>query len=197
MAGGYGLRVTDERADELKRAWRTSNAKITQSWWDLQDAALAAVGRPGEKVYVLDGRVIYLAHAGWLFCRLPSGRALAYCNPRVVEVEDPQGRKRFQVEYNAVNSMTKKWGPERLYGGLQCENIVQAVARDIMVEAMFRVEDAGAPLILTVHDELVSEVDEASTFDDKELKRLMSILPGWADGLPIAAEAWRDKRYVK
>jgi DNA polymerase len=107
-------------------------------------------------------------------------------------------RVRFKVKFWGVNSETRQWTPHYLYGGLQCENIVQATARDVMVDRMFAVEDAGYPIILTVHDEIVAEVSKLNPqMNDKEFERIMSILPSWADGLPLAAAAWEDDRYVK
>ena len=91
---------------------------------------------------------------------------------------------------------TKKWQKNALYGGLQCENVVQAIARDILAEGMFRLEDAGYPLVLTVHDENICEVPDGFGSPD-ELAELMSIVPTWAEGLPVAVSAWEDKRYVK
>lgn len=196
MAGGYGIKVTDERADELKRAWRNAHPHIVKSWWALQDASLEAVSSPGITVRLLGNRVAYHAANGFLFCQLPSLRVLAYANPRIVQVETPKGDIRHQVEFDGVDSVTKKWGPQRLYGGLGCENIVQAVARDIMVEAMRRI-DSEYPVVLTVHDELLSEVDEGLGDVSGQYARRMSELPAWAAGLPVAAQAWTDKRYVK
>lgn len=87
-----------------------------------------------------------------------------------------------------------------LYGGLQCENIVQAVAYDIMVDSMFKVEAAGFPLILTVHDELLAEVPLRKTnWLTPELfeETMADVDRNIYDGLPIAVAAWTDKRYVK
>jgi len=195
MASGYGIKVTDERADELKRAWREAHPRIVQSWWDLSDAAIAAVGSPGEITQVLEGRIRYRASNGFLFCRLPSGRCLAYAKPRLVQVEDLRGRMRYQIEYDAVDSVTRRWGPSRLYGGLQCENVVQAIARDVMVASMLQAEDAGLPVVLTVHDELLCETGPEG--DAEVLRKIMATVPEWAEGLPIAAATWEDKRYVK
>lgn len=201
MASGYGIKVTDERADELKRAWREAHPRIVQSWWDLSDAAIAAVGSPGEITSVLEGRIRYRASNGFLFCRLPSGRCLAYAKPRLVQVEDLRGRMRYQIEYDAVDSVTRRWGPSRLYGGLQCENVVQAIARDVMVAAMLNAEDAGFHVVLTVHDELLCEENDTllrkQNSDAEVLRKIMATVPEWAEGLPIAAATWEDRRYVK
>lgn len=197
MASNYGVKVTDERANELKGAWRAANSAITQSWWDMQDAAIAAVGTPGEKIEILSGRVVYLAANGFLYCRLPSGRVISYAAPRLVVAKTAQGRERYQVEYDGLDSQTNRWGPIRLYGGSQCNHIVQGTARDVMAEAMFRAEGRGFPVVLTVHDELLSEIAENNKEQADEFAALMAQLPSWAEGLPLAAAAWEDTRYVK
>lgn len=197
MAANYGVKVSDERADELKVAWRTANSAITQSWWDMQDAAIAAVGSPGERVSLLMGRVAYIAANGFLFCKLPSGRVISYAAPRLVAQEDARGRVRYQVEYDGLDSQTNRWGPQRLYGGSLCNHIVQGTARDVMAEAMFRAEAESFPVVLTVHDELLSEIAASRGPQSERFAELMSRLPSWADGLPLAAAAWEDTRYVK
>lgn len=202
MAAVYGLKVTDERADELKTAWRDAHPAIVQSWWDLQDAAIDAVANPGCIVPVLNDLIRYKVDRGFLWCKLPSGRVLAYAAPRIVwgkiKRRDGSELEKRQVEYEGVDSVTKRWGPQRLYGGLQCENIVQAIARDVIAEAMFRAETAGFPIILTVHDEILAEVEDASAGHTAEtIEALMCVVPKWAPGLPLAAKAWEDKRYVK
>jgi DNA polymerase len=197
MAANYGIAVSDDRADELKLAWRATHPAIVEMWYELQDAAIDAVRNPGMKVPACHGRVAYLSKHGFLWCRLPSGRNLAYPYPRIVWAEETAERSsRPQVEFEGVDSLTKKWGPHRLYGGLQCENIIQAIARDILVEGMFRLEEAGYPLVLTVHDENICEVDESFGSPD-ELAALMAIVPEWAEGLPVAVSPWEDYRYVK
>lgn len=214
MAAGYGMVVTDARADELKVAWRDAHPRIVESWYELQDAAIEAVRHPGMKVPCLSGRIQYLMAHGVLWCRLPSGRALSYVAPWVesgecktckgtgrVEEDDclecwGRGEIKARVAFMGVDSATKRWGKQALYGGLQCENVVQAIARDILVEGMFRLEDAGYPLVLTVHDENLTEVPEGFG-SPEELAALMSIVPAWAEGLPIAVSPWKDQRYVK
>jgi len=177
-------------------AWRAAHPNIVQAWWDLQDAAIEAVGTPGLKVPCLQGRVVYLAANGFLYCRLPSGRVICYAMPRLIRTEDDAGRVKLQVEYDAVNSYTKRWEKHVLYGGLQFNNVVQGLARDKLVASMFRLEAAGYPLVLTVHDENVSEVDP--WFGSwQEYQRIMAEPDPWCHDMPTAVGAWEDVRYVK
>ena len=194
MARGMGVVVSDERADDLKRAWREAHPAIVRSWYEVGDAAVAAVGSPGMVVPALSGRVSYIVANGFLFCRLPSMRVLAYAAPRLIRDEV---FNRWQVEFGGVNSLTKKWGPQKLYGGLQIENIIQGTARDVMAEGMFRLEARGDyPIVLTVHDEVLCETPE-DRGSVGEFKTILSQPPKWAAALPTAVSAWRDKRYVK
>jgi DNA polymerase len=95
-----------------------------------------------------------------------------------------------------VNSLTKKWERTGTYGGKLVENIVQAVARDIMAEAMLRVEAKGYKLVMSVHDELVAETPRGRG-SVAEFENELTKPPLWAAGCPIDAKGWRGKRYRK
>ena len=174
-------------------AWRAAHPNIVQAWWDLQDAALQAVQAPGLKVPVLNGRIIYLAKNGFLYCRLPSGRVISYAKPRVVLDEE---FNQHQVAFWGIESYSRQWKEQRLYGGLQFNNCVQGLARDKLVSSMFRLEEAGYPIVLTVHDENVSEVPE--DFGSwHEYRDIMAMPDAWCADMPVAVGAWEDTRYVK
>jgi DNA polymerase len=96
----------------------------------------------------------------------------------------------------SVDSLTRKWVRTHTYGGKLVENIVQAVARDMLAEAMFRVEEAGYKIVMHVHDEILSEVPEGFG-SVKEFEDIMAIPPKWAEDCPIGVEGWRGKRYRK
>ena len=188
--------------------WRAANPAIVQSWWNYQDAAIAAVAAPGNVVYPdHTRRVSYYSDGRCLWCVLPSGRMLCYASPQLVEerVEyyhaasgEMRTRLKRKVTFWGVDSRTRQWAKSSLYGGLQCENIVQATARDIMVDAMFRVEQYGYPVVLTVHDELLTEVDMFSNYhNEHHFAEIMAQKSSVYDGLPVSVGAWEDKRYVK
>lgn len=200
MAAGYGVKVTDERADELKEAWRAAHPNVKSYWYELEDAAVSAVRNKGK--IVTCGRVKFRVAGSFLFMQLPSGRAISYPYPEVVQRPVPwtnrDGTQAYKptLKYKGVDSYTRKWGDCYAHGGLLFNNAVQGTARDILAEAMVRVEDAGYPVVLTVHDEIVSETDEGFG-SSAEFQKLMTTLPVWAEGLPIAAGAWRGVRYRK
>lgn len=188
--------------------WRSANPAIVQSWWNYQDAAVEAVAAPGHLVHPQHTKLVgYYSDGRCLWCLLPSGRMLCYAAPLLVEeykeyfdrrTGETRTRLTRKVTYEGTDSRTRQWVRSSLYGGLQCENIVQAVARDLMVDAMFRVEAAGYPIILTVHDEVLSEVDKHVThLNEHDFARVMSITDPVYEGLPISVGAWEDERYVK
>jgi DNA polymerase len=177
--------------------WRKEHPMVCQSWWDVQDAAVEAVSSPGRIVPVLAGRVNYLVSRNFLWCQLPSGRVLAYNNPRLRVMEGANGRKRTVVDYDGWDNMFKAWTTFTLYGGFQIENIVQATARDLLLNSIHMCERGGYPIILHVHDEVVTELP-LGVGSPEELSLLMSIRPPWpTDGLPLAVKTWEDRRYVK
>jgi DNA polymerase len=96
-----------------------------------------------------------------------------------------------------VDPYSKKWRRQDTYGGMLVENITQAVARDLMAEAMLRCHEGGTyDVILSVHDELLAEADEGCG-DVREFENLMAALPDWAEGCPVTAEGWSGYRYKK
>lgn len=182
-------------AEAIKLAWRDSSPKTVELWKVIEDAAIEAALHPGRVVNA--GKYLKYRRSGsWLFCQLPSKRVITYPYPRVEWALTPWGSERPKLIYKGVDSFSKKWCDQDFYGGLGTENAVQGTARDIMVEAMFRVEKAGYRIILTIHDEILScnRVNEGSL---KEFERLAAIPPPWAFDLPIAVEGWEGKRYQK
>ena len=194
MAALYGISLPDEDADQIKTAWREAHPKTVQFWYDLDNAAMDAVRHPGRSFSA--GPISYAVAGNILWCRLPSGRLLSYVDPKIRDVETPWGAMRSAVTYMGVNSVTRKWERQKGYGGLFAENVTQAVARDVMAEAMLRVEARGWPVLLTVHDEVVCETPIGAVTPDL-FGQVMAEIPHWAHGLPVAAEAEAGGRYGK
>lgn len=175
-------------AEHVIAVYREESDQITKLWKDLNDAALEAVRHPGRVVFAADGKLRFSVRGEFLWIVLPSGkRMLAYHRPMIRAMMTPWGEKRDTVLFWGENSTTKKWCLQKSYGGFWAENVTQAAARDIMLEAMFRIEDACYPLLGTIHDQLLSEVDE-DFGSVEEYNELMCIRPQWAPNLPIAAE---------
>lgn len=180
-------------------AWRNESPAVVAFWYGLQDAAHAAVMSPGQCYSYRD--ISYGVKDDVLYCQLPSGRRLSYHQPRLVRDVLPWGKEVMKLTFMGNNSDYKKgpkgWLRMDTYGGKLTENVVQAVARDILAHALVNLDAAGYDVVLHVHDEIVAEVD-AGHGSIEDFERIMAIMPHWAKHYPIkAAGGWRGKRYRK
>jgi DNA polymerase len=208
-------------AELVKLGWRAGHPAIVASWDLLASAAHAAVESAGSIVSAL--RVDFLLRAGFLWCRLPSGRCLAYASPKLQEqvwvkrkdseASETMPREQAQklvlrgeavieddarpvVTVAGVDSVTRRFTRYPLYGGLLLENVVQAIARDLLLNGMHKAEASGYAVIGHVHDEIIAEVPRGYG-NHKTFERLICDLPAWAAGLPLTAAAFRASRYMK
>lgn len=188
----YGVQIDDGTGQMAVAAYRRENPKTVKWWGMLERAAVSAVKNPG-KVFTA-GKVKYAVQGSYLWCLLPSGRKLCYPKPHLVKEVSDKGYEREVLCSMGTSSRTRKWGVVRLWRGLLAENVVQAVARDVLVDAMFRL-DEKYELLMTIHDEVVVLTDEGDTLD--EFTRRLAITPEWAKGLPIDCECWAGERYRK
>lgn len=194
-AASYGITIDDVMAEEVVSAYRNKFWRVKKMWWDQEEAACEAVSLSGE--VILCGRVKWYVHGNFLYCELPSGRCLAYPEPEIRERETPWGEMKAALTFKGVNTLNHKWQRQTTYGGMLVENITQAVARDLMAEAMLRCEQSGIyEPILSVHDEIIAEANK-HLGNVSEFEQLVACCPPWATGLPVATEAWRGERYRK
>ena len=189
-AATYGITLTAEDAESIVKRWRAANDKIRRFWYALDDAAKQAVRRPGDLVQC--GPVAYRMANHHLWCRLPSKRALCYPFPALVRNED-----REELQYMGINSYTRKWERSKLYGGLLCENIVQATARDVLAGAMKRLERAGFPIAFHVHDEVICEIETNRLNALEHISSIAKDVPEWLVGCPINVGGFVASRYRK
>jgi DNA polymerase len=187
----WNIPITEELAQETVDAYRTKYWRVKQLWRDVEAAAIEAV-QTRKPVNV--ACVTFYTFGSFLYCRLPSGRLLAYAYPEVREKMTSWGQMRTALTFMGVDPKTHQWRRQSSYGGLTVENIVQAISRDLMARGMLRCEESGYPVILSVHDEVLSE---AADGDLAEFVALLTELPDWAYGCPIAAEGWVGVRYRK
>jgi DNA polymerase len=196
----YQLRVTDEQAAQAVKAYRATHPMVVNLWYDIERAVKQAVGTPGAPFRFGSRNMLTAIVAGaYLYIVLPSGRPLMYAAPKVFDAETSWGAIKPTIHYKGVNPNPLAhgtWEVLRTYGGHLVENVVQGVARDLLAEAMLRLEARGYPVVMHVHDEAVAEVPQ-DFGSVKEFESIMSQLPAWATGCPIAAEAWRGHRYRK
>ena len=193
----YGLDITEPFSKTVIDTYRTVYRSVVEFWYAQENAAIEAV-KKGTVVTAC--KIKWRVANGFLYARLPSGRCLAYCHPKIENVLTPWGAKKEALTFMSVNPVSKKWERGSTYGGAIAENLTQAVARDLMADAMLRVERNGYDVLLTIHDELITEISEDhpdSKFEFHNFGCLMSDSPKWADGLPIKVETWKGKRYAK
>ena len=205
--------------DAIKRMWRESHPETVAFWRDLKDGILAAVRNPGREFWagahlrrngeraIRIWRTVEFDSSGrkvpgwWLCMELPSGRILSYpgIGVSVTKETDEDGRvnTNVRIKYQGENQLTRQWTTLYTHGGKACENIVQALCRDLLAYAMINVEGGGYPIVLSVHDELVCETPDTPEYTVAELEKLMCALPEWADGFPLVAEGQELKRYAK
>ena len=172
--------------ESFKRSWRYAHPAVSSLWKDLGEAVRMAISHPGVPYIV---RMLTVQRDGaWLRIRLPSGRNLCYPSPRL---EDDK------ITYMGVNQYSRKWSRLQTYGGKLVENVTQAAARDVLASTMPAIEAAGYQIVLTVHDEIISEAPDTDEFNADHLAGLMTTTPTWAEGLPLAAAGFEATRYRK
>ena len=193
----YNIDLTPDQSESIVNLYRTTYKEIPQFWQDLEQAAITAI-QTGNCVRC--GRLMfgmsYVQHYSFLWMQLPSGRKLWYPEPELEEIKRPYGKTALRATFMGVNPVNKQWVRQHTWGGVWAENGTQATAADILIAAMKRVEAEGFPVILTVHDEVVSE--GPVTLDPQVFHKAMGgPLPAWADGLPIECESQIMRRYGK
>ncbi len=196
----YNVDLTDEEAEDMVNTYREKYEEVKWAWYGLQETAIETV-KTGKSHYYRKIRyeMVYdNAKKPWLACVLPNGRRLWYYDPVIVPEPPPWGGpKRDGLTYmGRDNKKGGTWGRIRTYGGMLMENVVQAIARDLMAESMIRVELAGFKIILTVHDEVIAEVKKG-TLLYSVFEKLMGETPDWAAGCPMAVEGGVIERYQK
>jgi DNA polymerase bacteriophage-type len=182
----YGLdRNVFIACDTLKIGYRKGNPCIAQSWYQYEDAVRKVIDSGKAEYKVQVGRLVFDCNGSWLRIKLPSGRFLCYASPAI--------SSRGDITYFGWHN--KRWIRTKTYGGKLCENIVQAISRDLLGAAIVRVEAAGYPVVLHVHDEIISEVSPDESFE--RFIELMATNPAWAAGLPLEAKGFQGGRYEK
>lgn len=188
--GAIKMGLEEEELKPLVDAWRNSNKYIVKLWKTIEDAAKRAIkDRPTEIQY----RIKFIKEDGILFIRLPSGRKLAYTRPKI---EIDHRFNRDCISYEGVNQTTKKWERVATYGGKLTENIIQAIARDCLAEAMLRLDSLGYEIVFHVHDEVILDVEKGVS-SYKEVAEIMGQSIKWAKGLPLKADAYETDFYKK
>lgn len=189
--GALRMGLTEPELRPLVDAWRAANPKIVQCWYDLQRTAIKAVKNTGSIIThkFNNGQLLFQVEKNVLFITLPSGRKLSYMRPRIKEGKF--GGDALAYEGVGKNS---QWVIIDTYGGMIFENVVQAIARDVLATQMLRTKAAGFEIVLHVHDEIV--IDGPRGILD-QVNKIMSTPIDWAPNLPLGAEGFETEYYKK
>lgn len=185
--GAIDMGLAEEELQPIVDSWRQSNPAIVKLWWDVHRCVIKAVKDKQPQTYKC---LTFEYQSGMLFIGLPSGRRLAYAKPSVYRND----YDRDEIAYMGVDA-TKKWGKINSYGPKFVENIIQAMSRDILAEAMERLEAAGYDIVMHVHDEAVIEAPRDAVLEDA--CQIMSKAPEWTPGLILNAAGYECEFYQK
>ena len=180
--------LKESELQDIIDAWREANPKIVQLWYDIDRAAQKVI-RTGRPQTV--GKICIAYQGGMMLIRLPSGRKLVYIRPRL----EPNRFGHMSITYEGIG-VGNKWERLETYGAKLVENITQGMCRDILVEAMRRVEQAGFDIVAHVHDEMIVEIPNGVS-SVEEICGIMSIPPEWCADLPLRADGYECRFYRK
>lgn len=197
--GGEQMGLSDPEMMALVRKWRDANPAIVHLWHTLDNASKESV-RYHRPVTCTDRNLVFETDDNSMTILLPSGRKLFYNNPCIKEkaLNKKSTNTIKSIFYKGLNQETKQWTLIDTYGGKLTENCVQAIARDLLGNAMINVIDAGYTIVAHIHDEILVEVpaDNAREHYDK-IVELMSRAPAWAKDLPLKADGYITPFYLK
>lgn len=186
--GALDMGLSEEELPDLIDDWRNSNPKIVQFWWDIEKAAIESIKDHKDRQV---GRIGVSFSSNTLWLQLPSGRRLAYVKPKL----QPNRFGRLSITYEGLGQ-NNKWSRIETYSGKLVENITQATARDLLAEAMWRIEKAGLDIVGHVHDEVILEVPEDGVAVD-DVCQIMNQNPKWADGIVLNSAGYQGSYYFK
>lgn len=173
--------MTEQDMRDTVRKWRNANPRIVRLWQNIEKAAVRTIGtgmpteiNRGVRLWMLDKN---------LCVTLPSGRNLCYPDAQYTDFTNAYGDTAERITYSGTNQTTKKWERLETYGGKMTENLVQAIARDILGVVLLRAEQAGLDVAFHVHDEIIVEASEGQTLG--QVEELFSRPIAWAEGLPL------------
>jgi DNA polymerase bacteriophage-type len=189
--GAHKMGLEDKDLLEIVSAWRNANPSIVRLWRDVESSAIKAVRE--KKAVKLHHGIEFVFDKGVLFITLPSGRNLCYLKP-LIEIDETFMKP--SLTYEGAKQGIKQWGRQKTYEGKLVENIIQAIARDCLCEAMTNLDKAGYSTVMHVHDEVVLDVPNGFG-SIEEVQSIMAREIPWAKGLKLQAEAFEGDYYRK
>lgn len=188
--GALKMGLTEEELPDIVHRWRTANRRIQDLWYTVENCALETI-EYGVINQIQHG-ITFMRDENYFIIQLPSGRNLFYPKPGIGQ--NAWGKK--SITYMGIGG-TKQWEQLETYGGKLVENIVQAVARDLLANAIKNMLFAGYKINFHIHDEIVAEVPTGSDLTLERAIRLMCTAPEWAEGLPLNADGFTGDFYKK
>lgn len=185
--GALEMGLREDELPDLVLTWRSSNKRIMQFWWDVETSFKRAFAKGYDRL----GNLRFIRSKSNIQIVLPSGRSIWYLLVRH-NFED------HKLSYMGLDQTTRQWKRMETYGGKLVENIVQAVARDCLGEAMLALDNANYPIVMHIHDEIVIEMEgKAKARDLKKVLKIITTPPAWAVGLPLSADGFVSDYYKK
>ena len=184
-------------SESVKLAWRARHPATRKLWYACEEAARNAIRQPNATFDAgphLKFRCVDHVSGKWLLVRLPSGKFLTYMSPAL---SDEGSISYMGYGEDAEGGTVRIWSRQYTYGGHLVENCCQALAGDILKANMPPMEAAGYEIVLTVHDEAVTQTPDTDAFSSDGLSAIMATVPKWAPGLPLAAAGFESYRYKK
>nr|DAH65365.1 MAG TPA: DNA polymerase I [Caudoviricetes sp.] len=196
--------LTEESKPIIVTKWREANPQIVGLWKSLENCAKACIATRREQIFTITekAQLVFKYEKGAMTVKLPSGRKLFYPFARLGERTIQGANGDFTVKdisYMGQNQQTGKWEKQHTYGGKLTENIIQAIARDLLANAIFKVFDLGYNIVLHVHDEIAAEIPQDGN-EEKVLEIMSEAMcnkPSWADGMILRAAGYITKYYKK
>ena len=192
--GGSRMGLTQQEEKDIMQRWRQANPHIVRFWATIEAAAVRAI-KTGEATTIHRG-IVVAYRWGMLLITLPSGRTICYPRAEIgIERNDGWRGDHEIIEYEGMNQVTKKWERIRTYGGKLTENVVQAIARDILGHIILRAHDSGLNIVFHIHDEIVVEAEPGQTLQDVE--SIFSKPINWCRDLPLKGAGYTTPYYLK
>lgn len=190
--GGEAMGLSEPEMKTIVHRWRDTNPNIVRFWKKLNNLSIAAL-RTRNRTYAYNG-ISFTYDGTYLICGLPSGRSLYYYKPRFYLNKWDKDA----IEYRGLDSQTKRSTYIKTYGGKLTENVTQAIARDLLAEALNKLDALGYKIVMHVHDEVICEIDDdGTTYQLADICNFMSESVDWAKGLPLNADGYLTRFYKK
>jgi len=191
MAKTLGVVIGDAQAKKIVEAWREKHTMTTRFWKAMESKAALVVRY--KKPMRVNSKISFRMDGDNLMMRLPSGRELCYPDARMEQREMPWGGMKSLVTFWGKNTVGNTWSRQSTYGGKLTENATQGASRDLLYDAMHDMHEAGHPIHMHVHDEVIS----SGGISVEDLCGFLTAPRSWTEGLPLAAEGWKGRRFRK